>query len=121
MKSRTAVVAVVLAVLPAAAGAQAEKTTFESASAPAAGEAPAAGDFAGMLKVCDGRLDLCEKDAVGVPYLAGAYLVLWTILLGFLFMAQRGQRRLATDIAELRVRLDAVIDGGGDDDERTSS
>lgn len=83
-----------------------EPTTFGAPEADAA--APEPGDFKGMLGVCDQRLEACETDAVGVPFLAAAYMALWVILLGFLFVVRSGQRRLEAELADLRDRLDAV-------------
>ncbi len=83
-----------------------EPTTFGAPEAPAA--APADGDYKGMLTVCDQRLETCETDAVGVPFLAAAYIALWVILLGFLLVVRSGQRRLEGELADLRDRLDGL-------------
>ena len=83
----------------------------ENATAFGAAEAsaqPKAGDFKSMLAVCDKQLESCEKDAVGVPFLAGAYIALWFIVLGFLFASRVSLRRTRQELQELRVRLLAV-------------
>ncbi len=74
-----------------------------AAQAPAA--APAAGDFKGMLKVCDGQLEACKADEVGIPFLGAAYLALWAILIIFLIAVKRGQGQMESEVAELRARL----------------
>jgi len=67
--------------------------------------APASDDFRAMLGVCDEEREACEKDAVGVPFLAAAYMALWVILLGFLFMVRAGNAKTRVEMEELRTRL----------------
>lgn len=62
-------------------------------------------DCRAMLRNCDERLQACETDVEGMPYLAGAYMGLWALLLGFLLWVRRGQRRLRDELEELRARL----------------
>ncbi|MDP6945398.1 MAG: hypothetical protein QF464_14715 [Myxococcota bacterium] len=66
---------------------------------------PAPDDFRGMLAVCDEQREACEKDAVGVPFLAAAYMALWVILLGFLFVVRSGTAKARSEMEELRARL----------------
>lgn len=98
-------------------GALAPPALAEDPRAPAGmgfGEAPsetspaAPSDAKGLLAECDRRLDVCERDAIGVPYLAAAYMALWVLLLGFLVAVRRGQRTLEIEIEELRRRLREV-------------
>ncbi|MGM0575470.1 MAG: hypothetical protein ACQEXJ_07040 [Myxococcota bacterium] len=84
-------------------------TEFGAASDEA--EAAEAGDYQAMLRVCDRRLDSCKTDAVGVPYLAGAYMALWGILIVFLVLVRRGQRRLEVELADLEARLREAEEG----------
>lgn len=65
----------------------------------------APGDYKAMLARCDTLLGTCQKDAIGVPYLAAAYMALWVILIIFLVMVRRGQGRLRGELDELRARL----------------
>ena len=69
-------------------------------------EPPAAGTPQDLLKHCDLRVEVCERDAVGVPFLAAAYMAIWAILIAFLVVNRRGQRRLELELAELERRLD---------------
>ena len=78
-------------------------TTFGAKKAEQAPAAP--DDFRAMLAVCDEQRDACEKDAVGVPFLAGAYIALWLILLVFLFMVRAGTARARAEMEELRARV----------------
>ena len=76
--------------------------------------APAkAGDYKSMLAVCDQKLESCEKDAVGVPFLAGAYMALWLIVLGFLFTSRLSLKRTRQELTELRARLLAIEEESG--------
>ena len=59
-----------------------------------------------LLAACDNRVEVCERDAIGVPFLAGAYMSIWVILLAFLVVIRRGQRRLELELQELERRLD---------------
>jgi len=70
--------------------------------------AAAPDDFRAMLGVCDEQREACEKDAVGVPFLAAAYMALWAILLGFLLMVRNGTLKARAEMDELRVRLRAL-------------
>ena len=74
-------------------------------SAPDAGAPAAAGDHRKLLEVCDSRLEVCERDAVGLPYLVMAYLALWLILIGYLVIVRKGQQALALELAEVRARM----------------
>ncbi len=88
-------------------------TGVTSFGAPAAdAPAPAADDFRGMLAVCDGEREACLKDATGVPFLAAAYMALWVILIGFLFMMFRGTATARSEMEELRARLRALETAG---------
>jgi hypothetical protein len=73
-------------------------------------EKPAAApdDFRAMLGVCDEQREACEKDAVGVPFLAAAYMALWVILMGFLLAVRKGTARARVEMDELRTRLRAL-------------
>ncbi len=55
-----------------------------------------------LLASCDKKLESCTTDAVGMPYLIAAYLVLWAILVIYFTLARRGQRRLREELDELR-------------------
>ncbi|MBD90062.1 MAG: hypothetical protein CL940_06980 [Deltaproteobacteria bacterium] len=59
-----------------------------------------------LLAACDTRVEICERDAIGVPYLAAAYMAIWCILIAFLIVIRRGQRRLELELKELERRLD---------------
>ena len=59
-----------------------------------------------LLAACDNRVEVCERDAVGVPFLAAAYMAIWGILFAFLIVIRRGQRRLELELQELERRLD---------------
>ena len=59
-----------------------------------------------LLAACDNRVEVCERDAVGVPFLAAAYMAIWLILFVFLIINRRGQRRLELELKELERRLD---------------
>ena len=59
-----------------------------------------------LLAACDTRVEICERDAVGGPYLAAAYMAIWGILFAFLIVIRRGQRRLELELKELERRLD---------------
>lgn len=72
--------------------------------------AVAAGDYQGMLAVCDARLEACKDDEVGIPFLGAAYLALWAILIVFLVAVRRGQGRLEAEAGELRARLRELED-----------
>ena len=100
---------VVAALVLVAAGAHAEDAAAPKGFAAAAPSSPVpgpgSGDLAAMLANCDGALEACETDRVGVPYLAAAYIAIWGILLAFLMSARRGQQRLAAEVDELRERL----------------
>lgn len=76
----------------------------------AAGESADEGGLLQAVRVCDAKLEACEKDAVGVPYLAAAYLALWAIFVVFLFMSRSAQRRLRDEVHELRERLRRLSD-----------
>lgn len=67
-----------------------------------------------LLRECDRQLDACKRDAIGVPYLAAAYMAIWAILLAFLLVVRRGQSRLEGDVAEMEARL-RELEGGGSD------
>lgn len=67
--------------------------------------APAADDFRAMLAACDEQREACEKDAVGVPFLAAAYIALWVILIAFLFMVRSGTSKTRAELEELRTRV----------------
>jgi len=82
-----------------------EETKSVQFTAPAT-EAPAGSDTKSLLVACDNRVDICERDAVGVPYLAAAYMAIWAILMAFLIVIRRGQRRLEGELKELERRLD---------------
>ena len=86
-------------------------TTFGAKKAEKAPPAP--DDFRAMLAVCDEQRESCEKDAVGVPFLAAAYMALWLILLGFLFSIRAGNARTRTEMEELRSRLRELEEGTG--------
>lgn len=73
----------------------------------------ASDDFRAMLSVCDEQREAYEKDAIGIPYLAAAYMALWAILLAFLFSVRRGNDRARAEMQELRVRLRALEEGTG--------
>jgi CcmD family protein len=68
--------------------------------------APDSSDPKQLLAACDNRVEACERDAVGVPFLAAAYMAIWTILFVFLIITRRGQRRLELELKELERRLD---------------
>ncbi len=102
-----AAVAITLALTLAAPAAFAESKTFQ-AEPVAQAAAPAQGDYRAMLAECDRQLEACKTDAVGVPYLGAAYLALWIVLVSFLFVVRRGQRRLLADVYELRERVASV-------------
>ena len=74
---------------------------------------PASDDFRALLSVCDEQREACEKDAVGVPFLAAAYMALWVILLAFLFTVRAGTARTRAEMAELRARLRELEEGTG--------
>jgi len=74
---------------------------------------PAADDFRAMLAVCDEQREACEKDAVGVPFLAAAYMALWVILLAFLFSVRSGTAQTRAEMEELRARLRELEEGTG--------
>ena len=96
-------------VLLSASAASAQPAENATAFGAAEDSAPAkAGDFKAMLAVCDKQLESCEKDAIGVPFLAGAYIALWFIVLGFLFASRVSLKRTRQELQELRVRLLAV-------------
>lgn len=59
-----------------------------------------------LLAACDTRVEICERDDVGVPFLAAAYMAIWVILIAFLIIIRRGQRRLELELKELERRLD---------------
>ena len=67
-----------------------------------------------LLKECDRQLDACKRDAIGVPYLAAAYMAIWAILLAYLLVVRRGQSRLEGDLAEMEARL-RELEGEGSD------
>ncbi len=81
----------------------------EPATTYKAGEAGAtkanANDPVSMLAQCDRELEACKTDAVGMPYLVTAYLILWAILMVYFFLARRGQQALQAELSELRARL----------------
>jgi CcmD family protein len=60
-----------------------------------------------LLAACDNRVEVCERDAIGVPFLAAAYMAIWVILIAFLIIIRRGQRRLELELKELERRLDS--------------
>ena len=75
--------------------------------------APAPDDFRAMLAVCDEQREGCEKDAIGVPYLAAAYLALWVILMAFLYAVRVGTLRTRAEMEELRARLRELEESAG--------
>ena len=85
-------------------------TAFGAAESAAPAEA---GDYKAMLAVCDQKLESCEKDAIGVPFLAGAYMALWLIVLGFLFTSRLSLKRTRQELTELRARLMAIEEESG--------
>ena len=89
----------------------ARTTTFGAKKAES--PAPAANDFRAMLAVCDEEREACERDAVGVPFLAAAYMALWVILLAFLFAVRSGSARTRAEMEELRARLRELEGEGG--------
>ena len=103
--------ATALMLVSASASAQ-EDTKSVQFAAPATDKAPDSDDPMALLANCDARVEVCERDAVGVPFLAAAYMAIWVILLAFLFMGRRGQLRLRAEVEELEARLAAL--GGAD-------
>ena len=91
------------AVLAQEGSAPKRMTTFGAQGAEKA--APAPDDFRAMLAVCDEQREACEKDAVGVPFLAAAYMALWVILLVFLFSVRASSAKTRAEMEELRARL----------------
>ena len=75
--------------------------------------APAPDDFRAMLSVCDEQREACEKDAVGVPFLAAAYMALWGILIAFLFSVRASSAKTRAELEELRARLRELEEGTG--------
>ena len=67
-----------------------------------------------LLAECDRQLGACTRDGIGVPYLAAAYMALWTILLAFFLLVRRGQSQLEGELAELEARLREVEGGASD-------
>jgi hypothetical protein len=98
----------------------ARPTSFGATPAPSAPTAEVApDDFEGLLRNCDivarnmaRELAACRTDAVGVDFLAAAYLALWAILMGFFFVLRLRQRRLVEEIRTLRERLARLGDDG---------
>ena len=92
-------------------GATKRMTTFGAQKAETA--APAPDDFRAMLAVCDEQRESCEKDAVGVPFLAAAYMALWVILIAFLFSVRASNAKTRAEMEELRARLRELEEGTG--------
>lgn len=72
----------------------------------------APGDFEGLLRNCDleraravNAQKMCEKDKVNIPFLTGAYLALWAILMVFFAIVALRQKRMKAEMAALRERL----------------
>ncbi len=106
-----------LLVLCVPAAALAQPSSF-GAELPVPVPAAAPGDLEGMLRSCDAQLraceassELCEKDRTGVGFLGAAYIAMWVILMVFFLLVRVRQRRLATEMQELRERL-AKAQGG---------
>jgi len=85
-------------------------------------EVVAPNDFEGLLRNCDvvarnaaREAAACRTDAVGVDFLAAAYMALWAILMVFFVLLRQRQKRLVDEIQALRERLARL----GDD--RTST
>lgn len=95
-------------------------TSFGAAPAPSAPTTEVApDDFEGLLRNCDivarntaRELAACRTDAVGVDFLAAAYMALWAILMAFFFILRLRQRRLVEEIRSLRERLARLGDDG---------
>ena len=99
-----------LSTVPFAQAQPAPGTTGVTAFGAKKADKPAAApdDFRAMLGVCDEQREACEKDAIGVPFLAAAYMALWVILLGFLLAVRKGTAATRADMDELRARLRAL-------------
>ncbi len=85
-------------------------------AAPAAERLPsdlAAGEARSLLEACDLELTTAKLEVQHSGYLRAAYIAIWLILLVFLVVSRRGQRRLATEVAELRARLIELDSGPG--------
>ena len=62
-------------------------------------------DWRALLASCNEQHEACEKDAVGVPFLAAAYMALWVILIAFLMAVRSGTNKTRLELAELRARV----------------
>ena len=106
LRTLSALGALAILLLSPAVLAQDEVKSVQFASPDLSAEPPAAGTPQDLLRHCDLRVEVCERDAVGVPFLAAAYMAIWAILIAFLVVNRRGQRRLELELAELERRLD---------------
>lgn len=108
-----AVVAALAAVAAFASGCESAEeqaaSTYRAASE-TLGERSLSDDPRVQLAHCDAALTRCERDAVGVTFLAAAYIALWVILLVFFFLVRARQRRLVLEMVELKARLARLQD-----------
>jgi CcmD family protein len=100
---RSVLVLVCLGLWLAPLGALAQGAKFQAAGS----EAPK------TLEACQASLETCAEHQDGIPYLAAAYLGLWVILIGFLFLVDRGQLKLEAELRELKARQKKLESGGG--------
>ncbi len=48
-----------------------------------------------------------KEDLSGIPFMVGAYMVIWCGLFGYLFLIQKRQGKVEAEIADLRKALEA--------------